>query len=363
MFCCRVSLKGKKASPRRSPSQPLCVKVTVVGDEGIGKSSLIQRFCLGTLPKEYSPTLFDCTSVNVAVGHQQVQLVIQDTAGQKDLDRLRAPFYLSTDVVIVCFALDNPSSLNNVQNKWVPEARRCCGSHVPIVLVATKADVCINTDGPASFLNADRQRSLRCSGKNNNVALRLDNYANAADIEHRLIEFSSLLESNLDPMLRAATTLVSADSRSSSLVCGKTSDLTGRGVSALTKPDRSSFSLNLHPAPPPPAHHHQNQQHHGPTQRKNSKALSGSTRCLVQAQVSGDSDHDESEAEWVMEVDGTFSNTLVDVGRIVSKDVTAALYCVTSSARNVEVARVFQSAVEVAVSSKHWKKKFGRLML
>ena len=70
-------------------------------------------------------------------------MVIQDTAGQEDLDRLRQPFYLNTHVVVICFALDNPDSLDNVQNVWEPEVRRYCGK-VPILLVANKADLVLN---------------------------------------------------------------------------------------------------------------------------------------------------------------------------------------------------------------------------
>ena len=73
-------------------------------------------------------------------------MVIQDMAGREDLDRLRPPFYLHTDVVIICFAIDNPESWVNVQSVWVPEVRRYCGK-VPILLVANKTDLLHNTAG------------------------------------------------------------------------------------------------------------------------------------------------------------------------------------------------------------------------
>jgi len=39
------------------------------------------------------------------------------TTGQEDYDRLRPLSYPQTDVFLVCFALDNPSSLENVRAK------------------------------------------------------------------------------------------------------------------------------------------------------------------------------------------------------------------------------------------------------
>ncbi|KAK7497225.1 hypothetical protein BaRGS_00011519 [Batillaria attramentaria] len=70
----------------------------------------------------------------------QIELVIQDTAGQEDLDRLRPPFYLNKDAVIICFAVDNPDSLHNVETLWAPEVKKYCGQ-APIILVGNKADL------------------------------------------------------------------------------------------------------------------------------------------------------------------------------------------------------------------------------
>lgn len=116
----------------------------VVGDSQCGKTSLIQRYCCGTLPHTYTPTLFDTRIASSVVEGRKVQIVIQDTAGQEDLDRLRPPFYLQTDVIIVCFDVDNPDSWDKVRKVWVPEARRYCGKHVPLLLVANKMDLIIS---------------------------------------------------------------------------------------------------------------------------------------------------------------------------------------------------------------------------
>jgi GTPase SAR1 family protein len=63
-----------------------------------------------------------------------------DTAGQEDYDRLRPFSYSDTDVMVVCYALDNPDSLANVLLNWVPEVRYFCGN-VPVLLVGCKKDL------------------------------------------------------------------------------------------------------------------------------------------------------------------------------------------------------------------------------
>ena len=46
-----------------------------------------------------------------------VDLALWDTAGQEDYDRLRPLSYPETHVVLICFAIDLPESLDNARTK------------------------------------------------------------------------------------------------------------------------------------------------------------------------------------------------------------------------------------------------------
>jgi GTPase SAR1 family protein len=46
-----------------------------------------------------------------------VELALWDTAGQEDYDRLRPLSYPETDVVLICFAIDQPTSFSNIQDR------------------------------------------------------------------------------------------------------------------------------------------------------------------------------------------------------------------------------------------------------
>ena len=63
-----------------------------------------------------------------------------DTAGQEDYDRLRPLSYPETDVVLICYAVDNPDSLMNVEERWCSEVRHYCPK-IPIILVGNKKDL------------------------------------------------------------------------------------------------------------------------------------------------------------------------------------------------------------------------------
>jgi len=63
-----------------------------------------------------------------------------DTAGQEDYDRLRPLSYPDTDVILMCFSIDSPDSLENIPEKWTPEVKHFC-PNVPIILVGNKKDL------------------------------------------------------------------------------------------------------------------------------------------------------------------------------------------------------------------------------
>lgn len=62
---------------------------------------------------------------DVEVDGKHVELALWDTAGQEDYDRLRPLSYPDSHVILICFAVDSPDSLDNVQEKvcaFLPEA-------------------------------------------------------------------------------------------------------------------------------------------------------------------------------------------------------------------------------------------------
>lgn len=52
-----------------------------------------------------------------------MELALWDTAGQEDYDRLRPLSYPDTNVILMCFSVDSPDSLENIPEKWTPEVR------------------------------------------------------------------------------------------------------------------------------------------------------------------------------------------------------------------------------------------------
>ncbi|KAL7313375.1 Rho GTPase [Mucor circinelloides] len=119
---------------------PIRAKLVVVGDGACGKTCLLYVFTEQGFPERYIPTVFQSFVAEVDLDGTIVQLALWDTAGQEDYDRLRPLSYLGTHVILLCFAIDSPDSLDNVQEKWITELYTHM-PNVPIILVGCKKDL------------------------------------------------------------------------------------------------------------------------------------------------------------------------------------------------------------------------------
>ena len=76
----------------------------------------------------------------VRIANKLIDLSLWDTAGQEEYDRLRPLSYQDSDVILICFSVDYPPSLYNVQDK----VRRCCGLLL-LISARTRSEVFCGT--------------------------------------------------------------------------------------------------------------------------------------------------------------------------------------------------------------------------
>lgn len=77
-------------------SESRVIKCVIVGDGGVGKTSLLISYLMNGFPNDYIPTAFDDYSVSVKVDKVPYSLQFCDTAGQEDFDSLRPLCYPTT---------------------------------------------------------------------------------------------------------------------------------------------------------------------------------------------------------------------------------------------------------------------------
>lgn len=126
--------------PLCGPSKTLQRKLVLLGDGASGKTSLLNVFTRGYFPTVYEPTVFENYVHDIFIDNTHIELSLWDTAGQEEFDRLRSLSYDDTHAIMLCFSVDNPDSLENVESKWVGEILENCPG-VELVLVALKCDL------------------------------------------------------------------------------------------------------------------------------------------------------------------------------------------------------------------------------
>ena len=116
------------------------VKVIVVGNGGVGKSSMTSRYCRGVFTSTYKKTIgVDFLEKTIEVdehGGETVKLMIWDTAGQEEFDALTASYYRGTGACALVFSTVDRASFEGVE-KWKRKVEEECGP-ITMVLVQNK---------------------------------------------------------------------------------------------------------------------------------------------------------------------------------------------------------------------------------
>ena len=140
---------------------PKIIKCVLIGDEGVGKTSLLITYTRNKFPEFYVPNILDKCAVNVQLNKKTYTLGLFDTTSNYEQD------ISYTDVFLLCFSLDKPASLQNAKEKWFPMIKMN-NAKANIILVGLKSD--LNTNISLTKLECVTKelgctKYLQCSAK------------------------------------------------------------------------------------------------------------------------------------------------------------------------------------------------------
>jgi len=129
------------------------VKVIVVGNGGVGKSSLVRRYCKGEFTTEYKKTIgadFLEKEIFIQSLGETVKMMLWDTAGQEVFDALTSQYYRGAGACVLAFSTTDRESFDAVKG-WKEKVENVCGKNtVVMALIQTKIDLIENAAVPSA---------------------------------------------------------------------------------------------------------------------------------------------------------------------------------------------------------------------
>lgn len=120
-------------------------KIIILGAQGVGKTSLMERFVAAKFSAQYKATIgADFSTKDVTVGNELITLQIWDTAGQERYQSLGTAFYRGADACILVYDVSDAGSFNKLESwrkAFIDAADVADAKDFPFVVLGNKADL------------------------------------------------------------------------------------------------------------------------------------------------------------------------------------------------------------------------------
>jgi len=117
------------------------LKVIVVGNGCVGKTSLATLFAKGAMTENYKKTIgTDFMEKTIQLKGEHIKLMIWDTAGQEMFATITKNYYKGAGAVVYAFSTTDRESFLEIE-RWKRKVEDECGSNIVSVLVQNKIDL------------------------------------------------------------------------------------------------------------------------------------------------------------------------------------------------------------------------------
>ena len=116
-------------------------KLIIIGDSGVGKSSLLKRAVKNTFDENYKATIgFEFLLMHFKVNDLKIKLQIWDTCGQELYRSLVQGFYNNSSLAIIVYNINNKQTFENL-GIWLEDLRKHLEEDTPVFIIGNKNDL------------------------------------------------------------------------------------------------------------------------------------------------------------------------------------------------------------------------------
>mmetsp|Transcript_14899 Transcript_14899/g.15614 ORF Transcript_14899/g.15614 Transcript_14899/m.15614 type:complete len:205 (-) Transcript_14899:1562-2176(-) len=119
---------------------PVEVKVCIIGESDVGKTSLSMRYCQGEFSDHSTPTIgASFLQHRVNVDGIDLSLQIWDTAGQERFRSMAPMYYRGAKAAVLVFDISNEESFHNAKS-WLKDLKAHADPDVVVCIAGNKCD-------------------------------------------------------------------------------------------------------------------------------------------------------------------------------------------------------------------------------
>ena len=127
----------------KSDNYEYIFKLILIGNSGVGKSSILQRYIQKIFNDSYSSTIgVDFFMKSLTIGDKSIKLQLWDTAGTEKFRSITTGYYRGADAAFVVFDLSSKYSYNSL-NEWIESYYKFSNPDVEknVILIGNKCDL------------------------------------------------------------------------------------------------------------------------------------------------------------------------------------------------------------------------------
>jgi len=177
-------------------------KVVFVGDEGVGKTQIINKIMDNSFEEKHNSTMdVNFSTYDTRYKGKNIKLELCDTPGQEKYRKLITVFLKNVHLIFLVYAIDNKNSFINIKN-WVDFIKTNTNENPKLLLVGNKCDLKdqreVSTEETKEYAKKYNIKFIEVSVKKGNSFLNMLVYSLDEFLKDEKKEENKIIQKNIE---------------------------------------------------------------------------------------------------------------------------------------------------------------------